>query len=388
MAPQPLLGQMKRLGCSDHTPSGISAGPAPRLRLKIRPPTPKTSPEYKIRKLRKEFRITKATLRDGSYGSVKAVYRDEKGKIVKYAAKFFTRHEELESVYKDRALKEFDIARGLNHPNIIETVSLCKHRSQLCLVMECCEHGDLFDLLEMNYLRLEDKKCLFKQMLRGIAYMHGRGIAHHDIKLDNMVLSRDSALKIIDFGLSKEFMLPPNDKGERLIRSFPPSLTGTQAYFPPEIAKLSGVYDARHVDIWACAVTGFVLFTGSHPWEMADEGDEDYCYYEEIWRFLLEEIPYAPLTGDNSPLPRLFKHFLENIPEEGLASLLLRMLHPFPEQRITIFEALEDPWLRDIECCIPESGLLSSIRGVESGDSIPRRHDHLPPRDKHVPESD
>ena len=73
------------------------------------------------------------------------------------------------------------------------------------IVMELCPGGDL-----LNYVRKRRKltepyaKFVFKQLMEGIAYLHENGVAHRDIKLDNILLDGHGNIKIGDFGVSKK----------------------------------------------------------------------------------------------------------------------------------------------------------------------------------------
>ncbi|KAB8247973.1 kinase-like domain-containing protein [Aspergillus flavus] len=370
--------EIKKLRCSD----------SPTV---TRSPSPKKTEKYIVQKLRKQFELTKDTIGDGSFSRVKIVHRKEQGTLVKYAAKFLNREAKVsEQLYEERAWKEFDIARNLHHPNIAEVISLCRHNPHLVFVMEHCQHGDLCDLMVKVTLRHGAKKCFFKQMLRGVAYMHSHGIAHHDIKPENLVLADDNVLKLIDFGLSEVFadLLPPDSKGERKlgrVREFPARLYGTPAYLPPELFQGVYSYDARALDVWSCAITAFAIFAGDVPWDLADDEDKSYQAFRGSWQYLLEEYPDLPVTADNFPLTT----FAKALPEKELATLLLRMLHPFPEKRMTILEVLEDPWVQAIECCSPESNHSSTVRGDKAGDcGIPKMHDHRPLTDELASNSD
>jgi hypothetical protein len=112
---------------------------------------------------------------------------------------------------------------------------------------------------------------------------------------------------------------------------------------------------------------------------------EDHSDLEAGLTCLLEEYPDLPVTADNFPLTT----FAKALPEKELATLLLRMLHPFPEKRMTILEVLEDPWVQAIECCSPESNHSSTVRGDKAGDcGIPKIHDHRPLTDELASNSD
>lgn len=110
-----------------------------------------------------------------------------------------------EESQKRKIMNEINILKGLRHPNnikILETFQTDKHHM---IVMELCPGGDL-----LNYIRKRRKltenyaKFVFKQIMEGIAYLHQNGVAHRDIKLDNILLDGHGNIKIGDFGVSKK----------------------------------------------------------------------------------------------------------------------------------------------------------------------------------------
>lgn len=173
-----------------------------------------------------------------------------------YAVKEFRKKASTEKAeeYEKKVKSEYSIAKSLHHPNIVETVRLCTHNGRWEHVMEWCSEGDLFNLVQKNYLKLDarlpDRLCLFKQLVQGIHYLHSNGIAHRDIKLENLLISQGSKLKITDFGVSEVFsgMHPGlraaggqcgKDMGE--VRLCEPGICGSMPYIAPEVISKHGM---------------------------------------------------------------------------------------------------------------------------------------------------
>ena len=103
---------------------------------------------------------------------------------------------------------------------------------KLYLVSELAENGDLFNLvMHEQGGGLDEKHCrkLFGSITQGVSYLHGVGVAHRDLKLDNIFLAANNQPKIADFGLMKVF----GTYDEWLFRTY----VGTAAYMAPEIKK-------------------------------------------------------------------------------------------------------------------------------------------------------
>jgi protein-serine/threonine kinase len=74
--------------------------------------------------------------------------------------------------------------------------------------MEYCAGGDLKTLvLRAGRLETSEADCYFKQLMRGLEYLHEMGVAHRDLKLENLLPTADGALKITDFGNAECFRL-------------------------------------------------------------------------------------------------------------------------------------------------------------------------------------
>ncbi|KAK0105156.1 hypothetical protein ONS95_004446 [Cadophora gregata] len=191
----------------------------------------------------------------GATAHVKLMYRKGGGPHETYAVKEFRGKstKEKSEDYEQKVKSEYSIARSAHHPNIVETIRLCTHNGRWNHVMEFCDQGDLFSLVSQKYLsrkgRLTDRLCLFKQLIQGLNYLHTHGIAHRDIKLENLLLTKDSKLKITDFGVSEVFAgIHPGlrasggqcgkDMGE--IRLCPPGICGSPPYVAPEVIAKTG----------------------------------------------------------------------------------------------------------------------------------------------------
>lgn len=136
---------------------------------------------------------------NGDGGSVQLVNRRTDGVI--FAVKKFKIRSpcEEESEYVRKIIVEFGIGLWLRHTNIIETLELFKEHHQWYEVMEYAPYC-LLDRVMSGSMSLQEKKCSFLQVLAGVEHLHGKGLAHRDLKLENVVVSEKGIMKIIDFG--------------------------------------------------------------------------------------------------------------------------------------------------------------------------------------------
>ena len=191
----------------------------------------------------------------GATANVRVVHKkgDHTGEV--YAAKEFrgkSPNEKAEE-YEKKVKSEYCIAKSVRHPNIVETFCLCTDHGRWIQIMEFCDQGDLFSLVSQKYLsqddHLPDRLCLFKQLVQGLKYLHDNGIAHRDVKLENLLLTKQSKLKITDFGVSEVFSgLHPGlrlsdgrcgkDMGE--VRLCAPGICGSPPYIAPEVIAKQG----------------------------------------------------------------------------------------------------------------------------------------------------
>ncbi|KAL1861129.1 hypothetical protein Plec18167_002832 [Paecilomyces lecythidis] len=242
------------------------------------------------------------------------------------------------------ARSEYCIASCLQHPNMIRTLDLLSdERGSLYEVMEYQQSTTLYHLISVSRkTRTRTKKeglttlesdCFFKQLLRGIDYMHTQGVAHRNIKPENILITLRGQVKIIDFGNAECFRAPWEQRPHLTRR-----LSGTIPYIAPE-EYVNREFDPRAVDVWAAGVTYIAMRTGRLPWFTAVKRDDElYVAYLNGRR---EERGYEPI---------------ESFRRECCRNVIYAMLNPNWERRITASQILRSEWVTGIEVCDAGAG--------------------------------
>ncbi|KAL2002563.1 hypothetical protein VTN02DRAFT_6512 [Thermoascus thermophilus] len=225
---------------------------------------------------------------------------------------------------------EYSFSSSLHHQNIVQTLDLLlDHRGHLCQAMEYCAGGDLHTLISTSgKLAKLEADCFFKQLMRGIQYLHANGVAHRDLKPEHILLTIHGTVKIVDFGNAECFHAAWDEQ------SGPPErLSGTIPYIAPEV-YLSRNFDPTAVDVWAAGLIYMAMRTGRLLWRSARENEDG--RYREYVRGRKEKDGYAPIEALGWTCRR---------------NVIYAMLDPESSRRISSSDVLRSEWVHEITVC-------------------------------------
>ena len=172
-----------------------------------RQPTTAATPFSDDHGLEKKYGKFGKILGSGAGGSVRILKRASDNRT--FAVKQFRDRHSYESSrdYNKKVTAEFCIGSTLHHGNIIETLDIVQEQGHWFEVMEYAPF-DLFAIVMTGKMTREEVTCCFLQIVNGVAFLHGSGLAHRDLKLDNVVVNEFGIMKIIDFGSASVFKYP------------------------------------------------------------------------------------------------------------------------------------------------------------------------------------
>ncbi len=205
--------------------------------------------------------------------------------------------------YLKRFRTEARAQARLNNSNVITLFELMEHPVGEVLVLEYVE-GETLESRLRHYgpLPAVDAVRLFDQALRGVEHIHQMGVVHRDLKPSNIFITRDGAVKLMDFGIA------------RLLDSHDPSQTGTMVgtllYISPE--QINGRETDARSDIYTIGVSLFEAVTGRLPFERRTDYALMHAHVQE-----------------NPPSP---KEFQRRLPPE-MESVILKAIEKDPMRR-------------------------------------------------------
>src|SRR5438876_980229 len=217
--------------------------------------------------------------------------------------------------------QEARAAGVLNHPNILAIYDVGTHDGSPYVVSELLEGETLRDRLRGAAFPTRKAVEYAIQIARGLGAAHEKGIIHRDLKPENLFITRDSRMKILDFGLAKLTQPRPADTSQTQAPTValnpddtePGVVMGTAGYMSPE--QVRGQKVDHRADIFSFGAILYEMLTGKRAFHRESTADT-------ISAILKEHPPDLSETNQRiSPaLERLVNHCLEKNPEERFHS--------------------------------------------------------------------
>lgn len=202
-----------------------------------------------------------------------------------------------------RFVREGELLRTLNHPNIVKIVTAVEENGSHYLVMEYVKGGSLADLLvKQSRLAIAQSLRIALDLTDALTRAHRLDVIHRDIKPENVLMADDGTPRLTDFGLARLGTSTITQSGV---------MVGTYMYLAPEAFQGHSL-DIR-ADIWAFGVMLFQMLVGKRPFEAETPGGV-------MAAVLTHKTPDVEAARPDTP--------------PGLADLIYRMLEKDPLQRI------------------------------------------------------
>lgn len=205
---------------------------------------------------------------------------------------------------------EINLLKKLDHKNIVKYIDHKETKSKLYIIIEFVENGSLQDIVKKFGKMKESLVSMYVgQVLEGLNYLHSEGVIHRDIKGANILTTKDSIVKLADFGVAASLGDAEVDNP-----------VGTPYWMAPEIIEMNPATPAS--DIWSVGCTVIELLTGSPPY------------------FHLSPMPalYRIVQDDNPPIPPDLS--------QACKDFLMSCFRKNPQFRPSAKALLNDAWIK------------------------------------------
>ena len=247
-------------------------------------------------------------LSQGSEGEVCLAFRRSDG--FPFAVKVMDRAAAY--CYED----QIRVMQGLDHASIVKMVDWFSDEQTVYVVMELVQGGDMLErILKDSRLSEPSAAAAFRQVLLAVEHMHSKGLAHNDIKLENLLVDGDD-VKLCDFGACR-----PIDQ-ETCYSSF----NRTLAYTPPEVLE-GRDRSAGSGDMWSLGVLLYTMLAGYTPFGQTPSSST----HKVMKKILKGRVQF-------------FDDSFNTVSAEAI-DLISQLLQKDPSKRMTLCEALCHPWL-------------------------------------------
>ncbi|CAK0825787.1 unnamed protein product, partial [Prorocentrum cordatum] len=301
---------------------------------KKRPSVTKLLKRYK----KEDFVTLGESLGNGSYGSVTKVKHAATGEI--FAMKAIPKKKVTEHQMNAYLFREVSTQFRMDHPNIIKLFYWFEDASYVSLLLEYADGGSLFSVMRKRQRVPEPEAArLFLDVSAALHYLHRKGIVHRDLKPENILMvggtdsGRGAVAKLADFGWCGELKKDGEQRN---------TFCGTWDYLSPEMVENEPHGPA--VDVWAMGVLLYEMLCGRPPFTDPNQ------------KKAMDRITQVDLRfGESTPV---------------LAMDLMRgLLKREPDARLTLEDAIRQPWVRQF---IPDAQ-IDGRSSIEVAGSLPDR---------------
>jgi len=278
---------------------------------------------------------------DGSYSSVVRAIHNETSDV---RAVKVIEFEKMDSVKlgdqrRWRIHNEMRLQKLCAHPHVVELHETFETEQDACLVMELCEGSDLFQRIsERGCYSERDAARIMRQIGSAVKRIHQLDIVHRDIKPENILFRTrhdDSDIKLADFGLALASNLAA--------ASLCPPTSGTPAYCAPE--RFTQSPQSKAIDLWSLGCILYFLVFGKPPF--GTDGSDEEAAGLDIEESMAHGVSFPASCS---------------LSDSG-KDLILRLLNPDPERRLTVDGLLRHSFLTtEFDLCEPppQRSLLQS----------------------------
>ncbi|TWU77064.1 hypothetical protein ED733_007968 [Metarhizium rileyi] len=205
--------------------------------------------------------------------------------------------------------REVAILKLIEHPNIMKLYDIWENRSEIYLILEYIDQGDLFTFINSRgRLTEEVSMCFFRQMMSAISYCHSFNVCHRDLKPENILITADLQIKIADFGMAALHQTATHQLA---------TACGSPHYAAPELLK-NKQYRGDRADIWSMGVILYAMLSATLPFDDPDL-----------------RVMMAKTKKGHYEMPKFLSPEAED--------LIRRMLQVNPDRRITMKDIWKHP---------------------------------------------
>ncbi|KAG8197773.1 hypothetical protein JTE90_006814 [Oedothorax gibbosus] len=261
-----------------------------------------------------------AKIDSGTFGTVRYARKNTPSGTIPLAVKIIDKSKVSSLFTQKFLLRELEIWPRLRHRHIVQVDRIIQIQSRIYVFMELAENGSVIDYVQKYGAASEEMGRMWcKRMCQALRYCHSKGVAHRDLKCDNLLLGKNLELKVGDFGFCCLSVNPRSGD-----RTYSDTYCGSSSYVAPEVIE-GQPYDPIPADVWSAGVCMYVILNNSMPFDDTNIVQMHECQVTRNWRF-------------SDKVAKKLSNSAKNI--------ITHMLEPDPTRRPTMDQVLRCSWLR------------------------------------------